>query len=339
MGGASRGWGGVLTTAVAAACALTVTAVLVPLVPDGGGAARAAAGDRPATVEQARYALAQSGKDTRDQSADDCAPSLRPTSGTLDGAAVERIKSRGPRGRLLVGVDQDSYLWGYRNPSTGALDGFDIDIVKAIATGILGPDPSVQYLNVPTSERFAALKDHKVDMVVRTTSIDCSPGKRAAYSIPYFPAGMRILAPKDSPITGFDDSLKGRRVCTADGSTSHRTLTNDPHGAVIVTPVANQLDCLVELQLGLADAVFTDEALAAGLAAQDPEVHLVGQLVHPEPYGVAMNPDDQDLVRKVNQILEQYKSGGRYSKWMQSYDQWLAKDLPGITGPPKSVYQ
>jgi len=103
--------------------------------------------------------------------------------------------------------------------------------------------------------------------------------------------------------------------------------------------VANQLDCLVMLQLGEADAVFTDNALAAGQAAQDPAVRLVGTPVTTEYYGVAMNEKDTDLVRRVNRVLEDYRSGGADSPWMQAYRTWLEADLPGIEGPPEPLYK
>ena len=37
------------------------------------------------------------------------------------------------RGRLIVGVDQNTNLFGYRNPATGQLEGFDIDVAREIA--------------------------------------------------------------------------------------------------------------------------------------------------------------------------------------------------------------
>jgi polar amino acid transport system substrate-binding protein len=106
-----------------------------------------------------------------------------------------------------------------------------------------------------------------------------------------------------------------------------------------VLTVANQLDCLVRVQLGLADAVFTDNALAAGQAAQDPSMHLVGVPVTHEPYGVAMKQGRPDLVRRVNQILAGYEAGGRSSQWARSYHTWLSTDLPGISGPPPLTYK
>jgi polar amino acid transport system substrate-binding protein len=323
----ARGWGGV--AAMTAACALAVTAVLSPL----GGSATAGTAPSAAGAghpPQARYAAA-----SRDSTCTDPEASLSPSSGSTDGAAVERIKKRG---RLIVGVDQNSYRWGYRDPITGRIVGFDIDIVQAIARNILGPSAQVQYLTVPTAKRTDYIQQHTVDMVVRTMTITCQQSAKVAFSTAYFEAGQQLLAPKDSPITGFDDSLKGKRVCTAGKSTGYDKLRQGAHGAKVRT-VDNQLDCLVLLELGLVDAVFTDNALAAGQAAQDSSVHLVGTPVTRESYGVAMNLDDQDLVRRVNQVLAAYEAGGSGSAWMRSYDKWLAAELPGVTGPPQPQYR
>ncbi len=236
-------------------------------------------------------------------------------------------------------MDQNSYLWGFRDPATGSYAGFDIDIIKAIAQDILGDPTKVQYLTVPTNQRIPAIQQGRVDMVVRTMTVNCARIKAGvAFSTAYFEAGQQLLVPKDSSITGFDDSLKGKRVCTALGSTGQAKLAQGAHGASVKT-VDNQLDCLVRLQLGLVDAVFTDNALAAGQAAQDPTVHLVGTPVTHEPYGVAMSVGSPDLVRRVNQILDAYRSGGASSPWMRSYDKWLAENLPGIEGPPGPKYK
>ncbi|MET1074572.1 MAG: ABC transporter substrate-binding protein, partial [Umezawaea sp.] len=60
----------------------------------------------------------------------DATASLRPT-GPLPapgdmpaGSTMEKIAARG---RLIAGVDQNTYLMGFRNPGTGALEGFDVD--------------------------------------------------------------------------------------------------------------------------------------------------------------------------------------------------------------------
>jgi polar amino acid transport system substrate-binding protein len=321
VSGHRRGWGGV--AGMAAACAL---ALLGALVTAGDGPAPVATAHR-GPAAGAHYAAAQDDTGTCVQPE----RSLNPDSGSISGAAVARIKNYG---KLKVGVDQNSYLWGFRDPATGDFAGFDIDLVKAIAKDILGDENAVQYLTVPTAERFNAIEHHQVDMVVRTVTVNCDRIKRVAFSTAYFTAGQQILTPDNSPITGFDNSLKGRTVCTATDSTGDDKLKKGSHGATVMH-VDNQLDCLVRLQLGLADAVFTDNALGAGQAAQDPTVHLVGSPVTEEPYGVAMNLADTDLVRRVNKVLNTYRADG---SWQRSYHRWLEDVLPGIE-PPAPLYK
>lgn len=261
------------------------------------------------------------------------AESLRPSSGS--GPAVDRIKKKG---QLVVGVDQNSFRWGYRDPNDPQkLVGFDIDLAKAIAKDILGSDRHIVYRAIPTNQRVPALQQHKVDMVVRTMTINCERKADVAFSTAYFEAGQQVLAPKRSAVDAFDDSLRGKKICTAEGSTGQKELRKNDHGARTVL-VPNQLDCLVRLQLGEVDAVVTDNALGAGQAAQDPTVELKGEPFTKEPYGVAMNKDDKDLVRRVNKVLEDYRGGGAGSPWMKAYDKWLKDDLPGVSGPPRPEY-
>ena len=72
-------------------------------------------------------------------------------------------------------------------------------------------------------------------------------------------------------------------------------------------------------------------------------MHLVGDLATTEPYGVAMNLEDEDLVRRVNKVLEDFRAGGRKSAWRSSYESWLREILlpPSLKGPdpPEPVYR
>lgn len=321
--GRLRGWGGV--GAMAVACALTAAAVLLPLAQAAPG------GPGPSSLvrEPARMAVAPQ---TPGDTCENPEASLRPNG--LDGSAIERIRAAG---HLVAGVDQNSFKWGYRNPA-GELDGFDIALVKAIARDIFGEDGKVIYRAIPTSQRIPALKDGTVDIVVRTMTVNCKRLEEVAFSTAYFEAGQQVLAPKGSAITGYDASLKGRRICTAAGSTAEAALTAQSYGAVPVS-VPNQLDCLVRLQLGEVDGIITDNALAAGQAAQDPSVSLVGSPFTKEFYGVAMNKDADDLVRRVNKVLEDYRAGGGNSPWMTAYKAHLEPVLPGVGGPPAPKYR
>ena len=267
------------------------------------------------------------------------AASLQPSG--AEGAAVKRIKKKG---KLVVGVDQNSYLWGYRDPASGDIEGFDIDLVKAIARDLLGDDGAdkVTYKTIPTDQRIPAIQSGEVDMVVRTMTIACDRLDKVAFSTGYFKAGQQLLVPKkNARVKGFDKSMRGKRVCYASGSTAESMMKTPNYRALGAEPVVvpNQLDCLVRLQLGEADATVTDSALGAGQAAQDPSVELIGEPETVEPYGVAMNLKDKDLVRRVNKVLENFRESG----WRSSYDRWLADDMMGTEdkkpAPPKALYR
>ncbi|MEU7408440.1 MULTISPECIES: glutamate ABC transporter substrate-binding protein [Streptomyces] len=329
-----RGWGGVAAMAVLCALALAF-ALLLPCTQRTPDAPRWA-GQRAAAGTQAR--------------ADGCedaeAHRQTPAPSGADGPTIDAIKARtGAKRKLVVGVDQNSYHWGYRNPNTeGAqLEGFDIDLAHRIAEDILGDPDAVQFKAIPTSRRIPAIQDGRVDMVVRTMTITCERLRQVAFSAPYFKTGQQVLAPKSSSVTGYNGSLAHKRVCTAAGSTAYAKLDADrkagrlPASTDISTTVPNQLDCLVRLQLGEVDAVVTDGALAASQAAQDPTVELKGEAFTEEYYGVAMKKDATDLVRRVNRVLVDYSAHG----WQASYDRWLSATLgtdASASKPPVPQY-
>ncbi|MGW5093400.1 glutamate ABC transporter substrate-binding protein [Streptomyces nodosus] len=311
-----KGWGGV--GAMLLACVLTAVLVLLPLTRAHGDGSTGTGGPGLADATQV--------------TADSCGEhperlSPAPSAGQSGPAVTEIVK----RGYLSVGVDQNSYRWGYRDPSTrgGDLEGFDIDLAHEMARQILGDAAAVRFHAIPTNQRIPAIRSGQVDLVVRTMTITCDRLRDVAFSDPYFVTGQQVLAPKASGITGYDASLAHRRICSAEGSTAGIRLAEDkkdhtlPASADISTTVPNQLDCLVKLQLGEVDAIVTDGALAASQAAQDPTVELKGRPFTTEYYGVAMNKRSVDLVRRVNQVLVDYGRSG----WGASYDKWLSQTL------------
>ncbi|CAM5665400.1 Glutamate ABC transporter substrate-binding protein OS=Streptomyces alboniger OX=132473 GN=CP975_12140 PE=3 SV=1 [Streptomyces alboniger] len=338
-----KGWGGVGAMAVVCAVALAF-ALLLPLAQPRDGAT-GTGGSRLARVTQASAEEGCPTPATRN------APEKQTLSPSgADGKTIEAIKSRtGEKRKLIVGVDQNSYRWGYRDPNsagTGDLEGFDIDLVHRIAKDILGDENDVQFKAIPTDQRIPAIQDGRVDMVVRTMTINCARLSDVAFSAPYFETGQQVLAPKSSTITGYDDSLAKKKICTATGSTANTKLTDDQKAGKLVSSadlkltVPNQLDCLVRLQLGEVDAVVTDGALAASQAAQDPTVELKGDPFTVEYYGVAMKKDADDLVRRVNQILVDYRQD-KTNGWQASYDRWLSATLgkdSSTSEPPAPQY-
>ena len=98
----------------------------------------------------------------------------------------------------------------------------------------------------------------------------------------------------------------------------------------------NHTGCLVLLQEGDVDAITGDDTVLAGLAAQDPYAVVLDEPAFTEePYGIGIAPDQVDLVRFVNAVLEKEQADG---SWEASYQHWLQPTLGKSPGQPTPQY-
>ncbi|MBV8929998.1 MAG: glutamate ABC transporter substrate-binding protein [Mycobacteriaceae bacterium] len=265
-------------------------------------------------------------------STEDCnrTASLRPLPDKAQAdAAVASIRARG---RLVVGLDIGSNLFSFRDPITGEITGFDVDIAGEVARDIFGTPSQVEYRILSSADRIAALQNNQVDIVVKTMSITCERRKQVNFSTVYLTANQRILAPRDSTIARAAD-LSGKRVCAAKGTTSIDRLQQISPAPMIVE-VVTWSDCLVALQQRQVDAVSTDDTILAGLVSQDPYLHITGPSLNEEPYGIGINLQNTGLVRFVNGTLERIRRDGT---WNTLYRKWLTV-LGPAPAPPAPRY-
>ncbi|WP_407665382.1 glutamate ABC transporter substrate-binding protein [Mycolicibacterium stellerae] len=274
----------------------------------------------PAGMEELAPELVPPQEDTDDDC--DLTASLRPFGNRAQAEdAVATIKARG---RLIVGLDIGSNLFSFRDPITGEITGFDVDIAGEVARDIFGTPSQVEYRILSSADRVAALQNNQVDIVVKTMSITCERKKLVNFSTVYLVANQRILAPRDSPIAQASD-LGGKRVCAVKGTTSLQRI-QEINPSPIVIEVVTWADCLVALQQRQVDAVSTDDSILAGLVAQDPYLHIVGPSMNEEPYGIGINLENTGLVRFVNGTLDRIRRDGT---WSTLYRKWLT-----VLGPP-----
>ena len=235
------------------------------------------------------------------------------------------------RGRLIVGTDLGSNPLSFRDPISGDIEGFDVDVAHWISEAIFG-EPRVEYRILSTNDRIAALQNNEVDIVVKSMSITCDRLEQVAFSSPYYSASQRLLVYRNS---GIEDAgqLNGRTVCATAGATSMtRVLRRAPDARTVSTN--NWADCLVMLQQGQVDAIAGDDPILAGIAAQDPQVRMVGDAIGHEHYGVGIPLGRNDLVRFVNGVLAQRRADG---SWQESHERWLSVLGPGL--PPTVTYR
>jgi general L-amino acid transport system substrate-binding protein len=175
------------------------------------------------------------------------------------GPTLNSIKSRG---QVVCGVNQELPGFGYLDPNSGSLKGFDIDFCRALAAAIFGDATAVQLPTYSLSDGLAALQKGEIDVlfhnVSRTLTQDATPG--IEFGATTFYSGQTMLVRADSGINDWGD-LNGKGICLVDKSLAQTMLPRAMASKsltyqAVVTPTLR--DAAQTLSKGGCDAVTGD---------------------------------------------------------------------------------
>ena len=230
------------------------------------------------------------------------------------------------KGELTIGVKYDVPPFGFKNPQTNNVEGFDVDMGKALATK-LGVKP--KFIEAISDNRIPFLEKGTADVILSTMTINAERVEQIEFSDPYYIARGRVLVKEGSPIKGVED-LAGRKVCTALGSTYEENLKKQVPKAKR-SLVDSYSECLELIQNGAVDAVSTDDVILTGMIIQDDTLKLVGQELTQEPYGAGIKKGETEVVKFVNDTFDELKQDGR---WKQFYERWVGRYTNQDQDPP-----
>jgi glutamate transport system substrate-binding protein len=230
------------------------------------------------------------------------------------------------RGEIRIGVKFDVPPFGFKNPQSGEVEGFDVDMGRIIADE-LGVEP--RFVEAISDNRIPFLQQGEVDLILSTMTINQERDQEIEFSEPYYVARGRILVPQDSDIRGIDD-LAGKSVCTALGSTYEETIRNEAPDADLQL-VDTYSECLELLQNGAIDAISTDDVILTGMIIQDDTLEMVGDELTTEPYGAGIKEGDREFQRFVSETLEAAQQDGR---WADLYQEWVGQHTGQEEQPP-----
>ena len=241
------------------------------------------------------------------------------------------------QGYLIAGVNAGLYKFGYLNPATGNIEGFEIDLVDQLAAAIFGTARGhVRPVALTVPQRLPFVEQGKVDIVVDAITITCYRRTLADFSAVYYDATQRLLVPASSNVDGIQ-ALAGKQVCASAQSTPIQVMDAMPESdrpRPLGLPQA--IDCLVAMQQGRVAGISTDSSILLGFKAQDPGTKIVGTSLGDVPYGMAINKSDPDFVRFANGVLAQLERNGT---WQRLYAKWLPPAQFGpIQSPPTAQY-
>ena len=222
------------------------------------------------------------------------------------------------RDRLIVGIRNDAPPFGFKDKN-GFTVGYDADLARLIAKGILGDEKKVEFVPVTASNRIMKLNSGEVDCLIATMSITTQRQQFLNFSTPYYMAGQAILVRSSSKATSLRD-FTGKKLIIVFGSTSEKNLrSNVPEVTVIGYKTYN--DAYNALKKGKADGIVADDTVLLGFSTNDKSVKLLPKRYSKEPYAVVFRKDDASInfTNKVNYIVENLQSTGRLNRLQEKW--------------------
>ncbi len=140
-------------------------------------------------------------------------PEQRQTAET--GPTLASIQARGD---VACGVNQSLYGFGYLDPNTGEISGFDVDFCKALAVAVFGDAEAARLLLHTVESGAAALLSGEIDVLFHNVSenVTGDTGTGLAFGPANFFNGQTIMVQGDSGLTDWD-ALAGATLCVVGG--------------------------------------------------------------------------------------------------------------------------
>lgn len=212
------------------------------------------------------------------------------------------------RGQLRCGVD--SGLPGFAMQSEGRWTGFEADLCRAYAAAFLGNRDRVRFVPLTTTERFDALVDGRVDVLVRNTSWTFARDAQmpVTYAGIYYYDGQGFLVPADLGVASVRE-LDGARICVQRDTTTALNLTDYAQTYAIsftLVEVDTAEAGLTAYQAGQCDAYTNDISSLAGvrLGLDDTAAHvLLPDVISKEPLGPVVRSGDPRFAEAVRWVL------------------------------------
>ncbi|WP_042859640.1 arginine ABC transporter substrate-binding protein [Dickeya sp. NCPPB 3274] len=196
--------------------------------------------------------------------------------------------------------------------------GFDIDLANALCKQL---QATCTFTNQAFDSLIPALKFRRYDAVISGMDITPERSKQVAFTQPYYANSAIVIAQKGKFHTLAD--LKGKRIGMENGTT-HQKFLQDKHPEVKTVPYDSYQNALIDLKNGRLDGVFGDTAVVNEWLKTNPDLSTVGEKVTDPAYfgiglGIAVRPDNQALLEKLNSALNAIKADGTYKaindKW------------------------
>jgi ABC-type amino acid transport substrate-binding protein len=248
------------------------------------------------------------------------------------------------RGNLRVGIDASvggAYM--FWNPKTQYYDGFEWEIIEAIATKLdLEPRP----INIPWAGQPQSLLSGEVDLILsvrETGGLEYGDTKaKFAESMPYYQTSQRLLVNKNTADIQSLRDLIGKRVgvvANSGGAAVIETYNNNRGNAIRLFS-SRDLDRMVaQLRNGQLDAMLLDEPIATWQVRENPNLQIAGDRFLPINLVVIMKQGDESLKEAIDRAIIELQQEGKLESILRRWKLWVnsQKFLESAEASPNTI--
>ncbi|MFN8673565.1 MAG: ABC transporter substrate-binding protein/permease [Candidatus Sericytochromatia bacterium] len=230
--------------------------------------------------------------------------------------ALDRIKKEGV---LKWGADAESGApYEFYNPANPTeLIGFEIDIMTKIAAKIGVKHEMVQN---EWDALVPGLKRGNFDLAMAGIEVTDLRRREINFSRPYYVYSEQIAVRKDNDNIFKLEDLKGKAVGTQSGTVAMRMLKD--LGGVDTRIYSSIVGSYKDLENGRTDAVLLDLPIAVYYAKPNPALKFTGDPIGKGYYGIGVRKEDEKLLKKVNEVLEEMLKNGELEKIYKKWNIW-----------------
>lgn len=217
--------------------------------------------------------------------------------------------------KIRVATDTTWPPWEYVNEQTGEIEGFDIDLFKAIAEkeGL-----EVEFINVAFTPLLAGMAQCQYDAAISTITITEQRKKEMLFSDPYLEGGQQVTVRKNNAEITDKNSLMGKVVGAESGSTGSFEVEKIERATLkTYDDIGLAFQDLIDERI---DAVIVDNGVASWYVSKNPDkLKTVGGVFTSESCGIAVCKTRPDLLEKINSGLQAVKKEGLIDKLVEKW--------------------
>lgn len=205
------------------------------------------------------------------------------------------------------------------------LEGFDIDIISAIAKA---ENFNIKLVNTPWEGIFATLGSGDRDIIISGITITDKRKQMVDFSTPYFPAEQAIVIPKGKDIKSIAE-LKPLKVGVVNSSTGDIVVSEVlGKNSTSIKRFDNTPLMLQELYEDGIDAAVGDVGVAKFYIKNHPEKEfslVADDKFERQFFGIAVAKGNEELRNKINSGLKKIIADGTYAT---IYQKWFDSNVP-----------